>query len=258
MLFVALVLLLAAAWFVAGKLHRFAYWIGRKSDAEVQALAEGGWSVDRLPVAEGVALVGLVRPPQKPDARWILFVPGNSPSLLAGFRTVLDTLRGDTDTGLAFWAFRGFDASGGTPSPEALAADLLVQWRHLRELGARPERTEVWGYSLGSVLAAQLVARLAADGERPARLVLAAVGERIPVMRFGPLGRFWPDDVYDLTDALPRITVPTVIVHGTDDDALPIDEARRIAKALGAHATLHEVAGKGHHDLWDDLRRLAF
>jgi pimeloyl-ACP methyl ester carboxylesterase len=248
----------ALAWLVAPRLHRFAYWIDHKTGAEVDALATDGWQVDRLQVAPDVTLVGLVRPPQAPAARWILFVPGNSTALLAGFRAELDRLRGDADVGLAFWAYRGFEASGGTPTPPALADDLLRQWERLRELGATPDRTEVWGYSLGAPLAVQLAARLGERGQGPRRLVLAAAAPRISVMRHGLFGRFLPDDDYDATAALAAVPCPTVVVHGTDDDALPIDGARALAAALGARATLHELPGKGHLDLWDDLRRLVF
>lgn len=258
LLLAAVLLLLAGVWIAAGKVHPYAYWIGRKTAAEVEALATGGWRVDRLEVAPGVTLVGLVRPPQNPGARWVLFVPGNSTAMLDGFRPVLDGLRGDDDVGLAFWAYRGYDASGGTPSPTALVDDLLVQWRHLAALGAAPERTEIWGYSLGSVLAAQLTARLEAEGVRPARLVLAAVAERLALMPHGLLGRFAGSDVYAIEPALARIACPTLIVHGTADEALPIEGARRVAERLGARARLCEVSGKGHLDLWDDLRRLAW
>jgi pimeloyl-ACP methyl ester carboxylesterase len=258
LLLALLLLLLAAVWFAAGKMHPYAYWIGRQTEAQVAALATHGWRVERLPVAPAATLVGLVRPPQRPDARWILFVPGNSPALLEGFRGVLDGLCGDDDVGLAFWAYRGFDLSTGTPQPAALADDLLLQWQHLQSLGAQPERTEIWGYSLGSVLAVQLAARLAERGIRPARLVLAAVGERIAIMPHGAFGRFRGSDVYAMQPALAAIDCPTVIVHGTDDTAVPVDGARRIAAALGARATLHELAGKGHFDLWPEVRRVAW
>lgn len=258
LLFVVLLLLLVAAWFAAGKMHPYAYWIGRKTPADVEALATDGWRVDRLQVAPDVALMGLVRPPRAADARWILFVPGNSPTLLDGFRPVLDGLRGDDDTGLAFWAYRGYDASDGTPDPKVLLADLVQQWRHLRALGAVPERTEIWGYSLGSVLAVQLVAALAEQGERPARLVLAAVAERLALMPHGLFGRFLGSDVYAMQPALAAVDCPTVIVHGHDDAAVPVAGARRVAEALGARATLHLVPGRGHFDLWDDVRRLAW
>jgi len=254
----SLLVALPLVWVGAGKLHRFAYWIDRKTDAEIEALATGGWRQDRLEVAPGIVLAGLVRPPASPDARWILFVPGNSTALLAGFRAELDALRGEADVGMALWAYRGFEASGGVPVPEALEQDLLRQWDHVKQLGARPNKIELWGYSLGSVLAVRLAAALADRGETPARLVLAAAGEQIPIMQHGLLGRFQPDDVYDAVEAIPRVRCPTVIVHGTADDALPIEGARRLAMLLGDRATLHELPGKGHTDLWADLRRLAF
>ncbi|HEX5052168.1 MAG TPA: alpha/beta hydrolase [Planctomycetota bacterium] len=249
---------LPCAWYAAGKLHRWTYWIGRKTDAEVAALATGGWRVDRLEVAPGITLTGLVRAPRDPAARWILFVPGNSEAMLDGFRAVLDDLRGAEDVGMAFWAYRGFDASDGTPNPTALAADLLVQWRHLRSLGAAPERTEIWGYSLGSVLAVQLAAAVAGAGETPRRLVLVAAAEQIRLMRHGLFGRFLPGDVFDASTALANVDCPTVVCHGAADDALPIAGARRLVARLGPRGTLHELPGVGHADLWAAVRRAAF
>lgn len=248
----------AAAWLVAPRLHRFAYWTERRSPAEVAALARDGWQLDRLPVAPDVELYGLVRPPRDPHARWILFVPGNSQSVLAGFQAELDRVRGDDDTGLALWAPRGFDASTGVPTPVALAADLLLQWERLLALGATPARTEVWAYSLGTPLALQLAAELGRRGTAPARLVLIACSPTIPVMPYRMFGRFLPDDVFDATSALPHVTCPTVLVHGTDDVALPIAGARTIAQALAARATLHELPGIGHLDVWPHVRKIAW
>lgn len=246
------------AWFVAGKMHRFAYWAAPKTDAEIAALATDGWRVERLAVAPDVTLVGLCRPPQAKDGRWILFAPGNSQSILAGFRSELDRLRGADDIGLLFFAYRGFDASGGTPTPPTLAADLQAQWRHLRELGVPAARIELWGYSLGSVLAAQLAATLADAGEVPARLVLLAAGERIPVMRSGLFGRFLPDDEYVMGTAIERIRCPVAIVHGERDDALPIAGARALQARLGERCTLHALPDRGHFDLWQPARALLF
>ncbi|HEB53043.1 MAG TPA: hypothetical protein ENI87_07310 [bacterium] len=239
---------LPIAWIVAGRMHRFAYWIGRHSLAEVEALATGGWAVDRLAVADGIELVGLVRRPKAADARWILFVPGNSAWLLQGFRSVLDGLRGDDDVGLAVWAYRGFDASGGTPSPAALRRDLRPQWRRLLELGATPDRIEIWGYSLGSMLAPHLAAELCDAGTPPARLVLLATGLQIPVRPFGTFGRFRKSDVYECLSVAERVTCPVTIAHGTADDTLPIDGARELARRFGV--PLRELKGYGHADLW--------
>lgn len=248
--------LLAAAWLIAGRLHRFAYWIGARTEAELDALATDGWRRERLEVAPGIVLQGLSRPPQREDAPWLLFAPGNSEGLLPGFRSELDRVRGDADIGLLLFAWRGFDGSGGTPGPEALAADLLRQWDLLRGRGVAAQRIEIWGYSLGTPLALQLAAALADRGEAPRRVVLAAAAPLVAVMPFGPFGRFRADDHYDAGPALARVRGPVVIAHGTADDVLPLAGARELARALGDRATLHELPGRTHFDLWPELQRL--
>lgn len=244
---------IAATWLIAGKMHRFSYWIARKDDSQVEALAKDGWIVDRLQVAPDIELVGLVRPPKAPDARWLLFVPGNSTAMLDGFQGVLSDLRGEDDVGLAFWSYRGFDASDGTPNPVALKRDLSKQWQRLTELGATAERTEIWGYSLGSCLAPHLAGDLCAAGTPPRRLVLLATGLQIPVRPYGVFGRFQRSDVYEAVSSKDRVTCPVVVAHGTNDDAMPLAGAKNLAKAFDARMVVLE--GKGHIDLWPDVRR---
>ena len=247
-------LLLPCAWFIAGKLHRFAYWIDRKSDADVEALATSGWRIDRLEVAPDVELVGLVRPPKRADARWLLFVPGNSESLLGGFRDVLDGLRGEDDVGLAFWAYRGFENSGGIPTPAHLRADLGPQWQRLLDLGASPDRIEVWGYSLGSMLAPHLVAELCAAKTPPRRLVLLATAPQFGLMPHGTFGRFRRSDRFETLSAIDGVTCDVDIAHGSIDPALPIAGAREVAARFGERASFHELPGCGHADLWQAAR----
>lgn len=254
-LWFALPLALAAGWFLAGRLHRFAYWVGHKTPAQVAALATGGWQMVQLTV-DGDAVYGLVRAPQRPEGRWVLFAPGNSSAMLDGFQQVLDELRGDADVGLALFAYRGFDASSGTPSPAALLSDLRAQWHYLRQRGIPAERIELWGYSLGTVLATQLAATLTADLERPAALRLIAGTTHIPVMKPGWFGRFLPPDDFDALAAAPQVRCPVTMLHGTADDALPVAMARQLAAAFVPPATLREIDGGGHFDLWSHMRPL--
>ena len=39
-------------------------------------------------------------------------------------------------------------------------------------------------------------------------------------------------------------------------DVLPLAGARELARALGDRATLHELPGRTHFDLWPELQRL--
>lgn len=54
----------------------------------------------------------------------------------------------------------------------------------------------------------------------------------------------------DLEAAARRVEAPWLIVHGTEDEAVPLEEAHLLASANtagpGPHAALHEIDGAGH------------
>ncbi|SEA99918.1 non-heme chloroperoxidase [Rubrimonas cliftonensis] len=50
----------------------------------------------------------------------------------------------------------------------------------------------------------------------------------------------------DLTEDLKKFDRPTLIIHGDDDQVVPIDASARAAKKLVPHATLIEYAGAPH------------
>jgi pimeloyl-ACP methyl ester carboxylesterase len=62
----------------------------------------------------------------------------------------------------------------------------------------------------------------------------------------------------DLTDAIRRIDVPTLVIGGTDDVLTPVEEARRMARLI-PNARLEVVPGGGHMlmlERTDDVNRL--
>lgn len=54
----------------------------------------------------------------------------------------------------------------------------------------------------------------------------------------------------DFRPDLPRIDVPTLVVHGTEDRVLPIDATARRLPALIADCTLVEIDSGPHHICW--------
>jgi pimeloyl-ACP methyl ester carboxylesterase len=80
--------------------------------------------------------------------------------------------------------------------------------------------------------------------------------DRIGVMRAGTFGRLLPDDVYDARAAAAAVTCPVVLVHGSADDTLPLDGARALQRAIGAHAAMVELPGRGHVDYLAELPAL--
>jgi putative redox protein len=49
---------------------------------------------------------------------------------------------------------------------------------------------------------------------------------------------------------------PVLVLHGADDDVVPVDDARMIAQAVGQSAELRILAGAGHR-LNSDPRAIA-
>jgi fermentation-respiration switch protein FrsA (DUF1100 family) len=115
----------------------------------------------------------------------------------------------------------------------------------------------LWGHSLGSGVAA----RMASEG-RASALVLespftAAVDVAANAYPFFPV-RLLMRDRFDTLALVPRIQVPVLILHGTEDQAIPFAMGATLARAFGRRATLVPVLGADHNpdpvDLWPSVR----
>lgn len=115
------------------------------------------------------------------------------------------------------------------------------------ELGVGSERMVVLGQSLGSGVAAEMVAR-----GFGARMVLispyTSMGEMAQVAFPWLPGRWLVRDRYDTEAKVERIGVPVLIVHGEQDELIPVEMGRRLAKQF-RNARLEVVPGRGHNDL---------
>lgn len=198
-----------------------------------------------------VTLQGLTRPPAGQEARWILFFGGNATSLAASQR-LLERVRGDEDIGLAVFAYRGYDGSGGRPTQRALTDDGVVAVRTLeRELGVGSGRLAVVGHSLGASVAAHVARHLEDDGRPPAALVLLAPFRSVPRVARQHVWCAVPclfPDAWKTERIAPRFRVPVLVLHGADDAVVPVAHGRAIAAAIPG-ARFLEIPGRGHDDL---------
>jgi pimeloyl-ACP methyl ester carboxylesterase len=230
---------------------RFVYAVGPMSPAVRQALtAGGGWEVVRTAVAPGISLNGIVRRPNALDAPWILFFPGNDAKQLATAQKFLNRVRGDRDWGMAVWAYRGFDSSDGVPDRDALVRDatrifdgLLVS-EHLD-----PARVHLAAFSLGGYLAASVAGVAANGGKKPASLSLLAAVENIAMVHASWAQRLVAGEVYEIQPLLEAVLGPVLVISGTEDEALGVDQGRKIAARLGTRARYVELQGAGHDAL---------
>lgn len=64
-----------------------------------------------------------------------------------------------------------------------------------------------------------------------------------------PLSQAYMDDLSrlnSLSDRAPKIHAPWLLVHGSEDDVVPIQDSRDILAAAGANARLIEIPGSNH------------
>jgi len=70
---------------------------------------------------------------------------------------------------------------------------------------------------------------------------------------------------FDVTRLFPKLKAPVTIIHGTEDDLVPIRMARTLKSLLGGRGRLIEIQGALHNDLYlrgkgeieNELRRIA-
>lgn len=118
-----------------------------------------------------------------------------------------------------------------------VGAALLEFTRQLA--GVDPQRVGLWGQSRGGTV----VLLLTALGEKVRGVVAAA-----PIYSYPKRGGVFPDEFP--VKHLERIQVPVLMLQGTDDQIIPIDEAREFegkAKTAGLaiEATYYEGMGHG-------------
>ncbi len=134
-------------------------------------------------------------------------------------------------------------------SEQALYASAEAALRHLREqLGVSAARTVLQGQSLGTGVAAEMARR-----GHAARLVLIS-----PITSMTDMGalvlpwlpaRQLVRDRYDTASKAAALTLPTLVVHGTEDEVIPVSMGRRVAELL-PRARLLLIAGGRHNDLF--------
>lgn len=213
-----------------------------------------GWRLAHVPRGD-VELVGLVRASTR--APTLLFFSGNATDI-ATSQLLLEHIRGPEEVGLAVFAYRGYDGSGGEPAEPALHEDAREL---VRALGVPPAELVILGHSLGTSMAAHLAADLSREGTPPKGLVLvspftsvaAIFDANVPLLPVGWAVR----DAHRTDRVIDEVRCPVLIIHGTDDPLIPFAHGKALAAKLGDRATFLEIRGGGHDDVLDHTRSIA-
>ncbi|HEX41056.1 MAG TPA: alpha/beta hydrolase [Phycisphaerales bacterium] len=177
----------------------------------------------------------------------VLFCHGNAGNVMHR----LDSIRILHDLGLHCFIFdyRGYGRSQGSPTEAGtyLDAQAAYDWLTGRHAAAA-ETVIIFGRSLGGSIAAHLASRVRAGGlvVESAFTSYPDMGARLyPYMPVRPFARFR----YATGQYLRDVHCPVLLIHGRDDEMVPVDFARRLYDVANEPRTLVEVPGR-HNDFF--------
>ncbi len=213
-----------------------------------------GLAPERVEIStdDGVTLVGWVisAAPESRNGYWLLLCHGNAGNLSEFDRPL--HYAGLRRLGLNLLAFdyRGYGESGGSPSEEGLYRDAQAAYRYLREIRLVPsDRIIVFGHSLGSTVAVDLVSRVPAAGLILDGALTSVVDRGQELYPYIPV-RWISGSRFNSLEKIPQIRIPKLFLHGARDDVVPLAHGRRLFAAAVPPKTFVELQA-GHGDGFD-------
>ena len=190
-----------------------------------------------------VAWYGKARPGQPT----LLYLHGNGGSLALRSETMRKYL--DHRRGMLMLAYRGFSGSTGAPTEAANVADAKLAYDTLVRIGVKPDDIILYGESLGSGVAIQVVKEKKVAGiilDAPYTSILELAVAQFPWLPVSLLLK----DRYESIKYIHDLHVPIFILHGDADEIVPVEMGRRLFAAANEPKEIKTVPGGGHviHD----------
>jgi uncharacterized protein len=183
-----------------------------------------------------------------PSAPVLLWCHGNAGNVIHR----LDNLAELHRLGLSVFLFdyRGYGRSAGKPSEDGLYRDALAAHAYLtNQRGVRPERLVLFGRSLGAAVAGEVASRKPAAG-----LILESPFPSIAAMaraHYLGLPMHWLlSGRFPLTERLPRVSMPVLVIHGDRDDIVPVALGREVFDAAREPKSFFVVEGADHNNTY--------
>jgi pimeloyl-ACP methyl ester carboxylesterase len=145
--------------------------------------------------------------------------------------------------------YPGYPGAAGSPSEETLIEAADAALRHLTgPMQFDRSRLVLEGQSVGTGVAVAMAAK-----GWGSKLVLLSPYTSLPDVAARSFGwfpvRLLMRDRFDSLSRAPSITIPTLIIHGTNDEVIPFELGRELSQHIAGSKFL-AIQGAHHNDLW--------
>ncbi|XP_029376969.1 lysophosphatidylserine lipase ABHD12 isoform X2 [Echeneis naucrates] len=192
----------------------------------------------------------------------ILYLHGNAGTRGGDHRVQLYKVLSSLGYHVVTFDYRGWGDSDGSPSEEGMTSDALFIYDWLKQrLDKMP--LFIWGHSLGTGVATNLVRRLCDRGSPPDALILESpftnIREEAKSHPFSMVYRYLPGFDWFFLDAITannirfasdenvnHISCPVLILHAEDDGVVPFHLGKKLLFGLQAQVHLQESRTPKH------------
>ena len=197
--------------------------------------------------ADGVELHGWFVPGQG-EVTWLWF-HGNAGNISHRLEN-LSLLRDYLGVSVFLFDYRGYGRSEGHASEEGTYRDAAAALAYLESpQDVDPGKIVLFGRSLGCAVAVDLASRhqpYALILESPFTSISDMAKRAVPLFPVGALLR----TKYDSLSKIDGISAPLLILHGDQDEVVPIESGLRLYQAANEPKEFYVIIGAGHNDTY--------
>ncbi len=176
----------------------------------------------------------------------VLFCHGNAGNISHRLENI--KLLVDQKLQVFIFDYRGYGRSSGSPSEKGLRLDGLAAHDYLtKRADISAAQIIPFGRSLGATVAMEI----SIGRKTRSMMIEGAFTSTREMARTMPL--FYPISFmlprsYDNLEKIGRVTVPKLVIHGTEDEIVPFSMGKRLFEAASPPKYFFPVDGAGHND----------
>ena len=186
--------------------------------------------------------------PAKNSIATLLWYHGNAGNLTHRLENILELL--PLNLNIFIFDYRGYGRSEGKPNENGLYLDSQAAYDYLKlKKNIDPAELFLFGRSLGGACAIEIASKNKAAGlivESTFTSARDMAGKMFPYIPF----KILLNSKYEAIDKIPLVKMPKMIIHGTDDDLIPLTMGRKLFEAAHEPKKFYEIKGAGHNDTY--------